>query len=161
MADNLGKRTTSRSAVRVVVSVGPQRQVKFAVWAEYGIKAHVIQPKRRSRGGKQALSIPGWGVYRRVHHPGVAKRPFLRPAYEAQSGNAQDAMGRETKRLIRAKPMRRRRASDAPDSHPERVVQDHLAAPQPTSQRKGAKEAKNAKNCNSKEKQQQGVGSGE
>ena len=102
VADNLGKRTTARSALRVVVSVGPQRQKKFAVWAEYGIKAHEIQPKRRSRGGRQALSIPGWGVYRRVHHPGVAKRPFLRPAYEAQSGNAQDAMSRETKRLIRA-----------------------------------------------------------
>jgi len=52
------KGTTSRSALRVVVSVGPQRQKKFAVWAEYGIKAHAIQPRRRSRGITCPMSSP-------------------------------------------------------------------------------------------------------
>lgn len=102
VAENLGKKTTARRATRVEVSVGPQRAKHIARWVEFGTKAHTIAPRGRRRGRKRALAIPGWGVYRRVRHPGSAKQPFLRPAYHAQKGNAQAEMGRATKRVLRA-----------------------------------------------------------
>jgi HK97 gp10 family phage protein len=102
VAENLDKRTTARRVTRVEVSVGPVREKHLARWVEFGTKPHTIQPKGRKRGRKRALAIPGWGVYRRVRHPGSRKQPFLRPAYEAQKEHAQGAMGRATKQVLRA-----------------------------------------------------------
>lgn len=101
-AENLDKRTTARRVTKVEVSVGPVREKHLARWVEFGTKPHTIEPKSRKRGKKRALAIPGWGVYRRVRHPGSRKQPFLRPAYEAQKGRAQDVMSHETKRVLRA-----------------------------------------------------------
>lgn len=102
IADNLDKRTTAKRATRIEVSVGPVREKHLARWVEFGTRPHTIQPRSRKRRAKRALAIPGWGVYRRVRHPGSRKQPFLRPAYESQKNNAQEAMRRETKKVVRA-----------------------------------------------------------
>lgn len=102
IAENLGKRTTAKRATRVEVSVGPMREKHLARWVEFGTRPHTIQPRARKRGRRRALAIPGWGIFRRVRHPGARKQPFLRPAYEAQKGNAQQAMSRETERMLKS-----------------------------------------------------------
>ena len=101
VAENLGRRTSAKRATRVEVSLGPQREKHIARWVEFGTKPHTIQPRTKKRGRKRALAIPGWGIYRRVRHPGSKKRPFLRPAYEAQKENAQDAMQAQTRRVVK------------------------------------------------------------
>lgn len=101
VAENLGKKTTAKRATRVEVSVGPQREKHIARFVEYGTKPHVIAPRVKKRGRKRALAVPGWGVYARVRHPGAKKQPFLRPAYQAQKGNAEQEMAKATKRVVR------------------------------------------------------------
>lgn len=101
VATNLDKKTTAKRATRVEVSVGPVREKHIARFVEYGTAPHVISPRRRKRGRKKALAIPGWGVYARVRHPGARKQPFLRPAYQAQKANAEHEMAKATKRAVR------------------------------------------------------------
>ncbi len=102
VARNLEKQTTGRSKNRVEVSVGPVREKHIARFVEYGTKPHVIAPKARARGRRKALDVPGYGVFRRVRHPGAKKQPFLRPAYFEKRGEAQDEMARATKKALRA-----------------------------------------------------------
>ncbi len=97
------RETTQRTTRKVTVSVGVQkRQNYIARFAEFGTKPHVIRPRRLKRGRKQAISVPGYGVFRKVQHPGAKKQPFIRPGFDASVGQAQDAMGRKSKQVVRA-----------------------------------------------------------
>jgi len=50
---------------------------------EYGAAPHIIAPKKKN--GKKKLKFQRGGdvaFAREVHHPGIAGRPFMRPAWE-------------------------------------------------------------------------------
>jgi len=53
--------------------------VFYAHIVEYGARRHVIKPR-----AKKALTIGGRFVGGEVDHPGVAPRPFMRPAVDAR-----------------------------------------------------------------------------
>lgn len=61
----IGTTFVLRSHTAFVRAYGP------AHLAERGARPHVITPKRRRRGGKRGMSIPGVGVRTKVQHPGA------------------------------------------------------------------------------------------
>ncbi len=103
LAESMVQETTSKEgARRVTVSVGlTKKQNYIARFQEFGVKAHVIPTAKRRRRRLRVLKFNGRYV-RRVNHPGHSARPFLRPGYEQSKGEAQDAMGKTTKQIIRA-----------------------------------------------------------
>ena len=46
-----------------------------------GTRPHDIIPKN-----KRALNVPGWGVFKKVHHPGTKSNPFVDKAVTAMDG---------------------------------------------------------------------------
>lgn len=99
------RETTQRKPAKVTVSVGVHKKLNYiARFMEFGTDAHDIQPRRatKRRKGRKALSIPGLGVFRRVEHPGLKRRPFIRPGYDASVAGAQTAMKNKTKQVVRA-----------------------------------------------------------
>lgn len=100
IADEIVQETTGRRASAVEVSVGPSVAAFIAKFLEFGTRPHKI-PKRRSRKRRKVLRFEGrfaaW-----ANHPGARKRPFVRPGFEKSKGGAQAAMGRETKKVVRA-----------------------------------------------------------
>ena len=53
-----------------------------ALWSEYGVKPHFIKAKGRASGRdrNKALKLLGGLLVMKVDHPGIAPRPFMRPA---------------------------------------------------------------------------------
>jgi hypothetical protein len=102
LADATMRETRDRAPTKVSVAVGFRRQESYiARFLEFGTKPHVIAVRPRKRGAKKALYF-GARFARRVQHPGFTRRPFVRPGFDAVSGEAADAMGRKTKDVIRA-----------------------------------------------------------
>jgi HK97 gp10 family phage protein len=92
----VGPRPGFRTVVgRFVGSVGvrnkPKNPVKYAHLVEFGTAPHTIIAKRA-----KALAV-GSGFRRRVNHPGTSPRPFMRPAFDSQVGNAKRKMVSEFK----------------------------------------------------------------
>lgn len=82
MRDGL-KISTSNKGGLVVASLKATGPHGFlARFVEFGTAAHDISAKN---GGALAF---GGGAYQRVHHPGQKPRAFMRPALDAQAGNA-------------------------------------------------------------------------
>lgn len=102
LAEATARRVRDRSATKVAVDVGFVRKQSFiARFLEFGTRPHIIKVRPRKRGAKKALYFNG--VWRRqVNHPGAKKKPFIRPGFEAAAGEATDAIGRETKRVLSA-----------------------------------------------------------
>lgn len=46
--------------------------IRYMGWQQTGTKPYTINPKT-----KKALAIPGLGVFKHVHHPGIPARPFF------------------------------------------------------------------------------------
>lgn len=89
------KETLEASGRHVVVGVGPNRKRGWiATFLEFGAAAHWIRPRKA-----KALRIGGRWV-RRAYHPGIAARPFMRPAFDESVGSAQTAAGTKTKELL-------------------------------------------------------------
>jgi HK97 gp10 family phage protein len=104
IAETLEKQTTTKGATKVVVTIGPTKAKHIARFTEFGTKPHRIVARKaggRKRGSK-ALAVPGFGVFRSVQHPGAQKRPFMRPAYNANRATAQEEMRAGIKRALRA-----------------------------------------------------------
>lgn len=75
------------------VHIGPDEDHWYYQFVETGAQPHLIRP--RKPGGKLRFEVGGAEVFARVvHHPGMAARPFLRPAFDENSGRAADAAGR-------------------------------------------------------------------
>lgn len=70
----------------VAAAVGPDREHWDYAFAEFGARPHEIRPRRR-----KALAF-GSRVVKRVEHPGVPERPFLRPALDEHWPEAVAAM---------------------------------------------------------------------
>lgn len=77
----------SRSLARVAVIVGTN--VEYALHVEYGTRPHEI----RAKNGRALHWAGALHPVARVHHPGSAPRPFLRPAMDAHQHDAAAAVG--------------------------------------------------------------------
>ena len=90
-------RESSESAVEV--AVGPDKEHWYYQFFELGAGRHTIGPQ-----SKKAIRFPGVEgkqvVRFGVTHPGMAARPFLRPALDGQKSNAVEAVGDELQRRI-------------------------------------------------------------
>ena len=97
MRDGL-KITTKAKKGTVTVSIkAGGKHAYLAKFVEFGTAAHRIDPKN---GG--VLSFGG-GFARHVDHPGQRAKPFLRPAFDAQSENAVVATGEYIKKRLSSK----------------------------------------------------------
>lgn len=82
-----------RSAVRMNLIVGPTtgEQARYNGWyahlVEFGVAPHPI-PKGN---GRRIMNIGDGEVATKVQHPGVKKRPFLRPALDNNLEKIKDA----------------------------------------------------------------------
>lgn len=78
---------SKRDAVTAKVVAGDRRHgVFYAGFVERGTEPHVIKARR----GRLFLGTANFPV--RVKHPGTQAKPFMRPAIEASSGRAIDAV---------------------------------------------------------------------
>jgi hypothetical protein len=75
--------------VRASADVGPPKGKFYYAFFETGAATHAIKPKN-----KKALLLAGGQIKARVSsHPGVAKRPFLRPAVDENVDKIGTAVG--------------------------------------------------------------------
>ena len=101
LSDATMRRVRGRSARRVAVDVGFVRKQSFiARFLEFGTKPHIIKVRPKARGEEGALFQ--WRLAAAGESSGARKQPFIRPGFEAATGEATDAIGRETKRVLRA-----------------------------------------------------------
>lgn len=73
------------------VSVGPDKEHWFYRFFETGAQPHEIGPKRRSQ--LKAIRFDGNVIVAIVEHPGMAARPFLRPALADNEARVAAAVG--------------------------------------------------------------------
>jgi len=89
---NIRQETTEKAASRVVVAVGPIKEKWYYRYHETGTRPHVIR-------GKPYLAFGGI-VVGEVNHPGMAARPFLRPAIDTHGEEATEASGAVLRQAI-------------------------------------------------------------
>lgn len=97
-APHIISQVTDQGAGFAEVSIGPDSDHWYYKFFEFGASAHQITAKDAS-----ALVFQGsQGIVRigRVSHPGMAARPFLRPAMTQQKSAATQAAGNEFKRIL-------------------------------------------------------------
>lgn len=82
---HIGQETTSKARTRVTVAVGPVKAKWYYRFFETGTRPHTIR-------GNPLLVFGGVAV-RSVNHPGMAARPFLRPALDTQGDEATQKAG--------------------------------------------------------------------
>lgn len=87
----VGTRSRKGTVTANLKAKGPHAHV--AKWVEFGTKPHEISAK------DGALSIGG-GFAKSVQHPGARRRPFLRPALDAQATAAVVATGEYIKKRL-------------------------------------------------------------
>ena len=91
---------TKAADLAVEVGIGPDAAHWYYQFFETGAGAHSIDPTK-----KKALAFPGReGQVVRFHvgHPGMAAKPFLRPAVDSQKDAAVQATGDELRKGIEA-----------------------------------------------------------
>lgn len=85
------------AASSVTYHVGPKEDKWHYKFLETGTPPHRIRPKNR----KALKLIPLGEVFAAgASHPGMAARPFLRPAIDTKANAARDAAGQAIKRAL-------------------------------------------------------------
>lgn len=80
----------------VWVDIGPDEEHWYYRFFELGAASHVIKPSRA-----KALHLYDLDVFAaRAKHPGMAARPFLRPAVDEKKGEAVKAARKVLKRAV-------------------------------------------------------------
>jgi HK97 gp10 family phage protein len=87
--DGINKKVLRRKGDQVEVGVGPVKDKWYLRFYETGTQPHEITPKTA-----KALSISDEDMAARVSHPGMAAKPFLRPALDEKKGEAAKAAGK-------------------------------------------------------------------
>lgn len=86
--------TKSRRGVVTASIKASGKHGYLANWLEHGVAAHFIKPKT-------AKSLFFAGLFRDgVDHPGIAPKPFMRPALDSQSQAALLAVGEAIKKRL-------------------------------------------------------------
>ncbi len=85
--------------------VGVSQEAFYARFIEYGSSPHRIPSETVGRGRNKrkndARVVIGGGVYSVVEHPGTSAKPFIRPAFDAASRRALDAVKKKLWQGIR------------------------------------------------------------
>jgi hypothetical protein len=84
-----------REGERAVAKIGPHKDKWYLRFFELGATSHEITGLPLAFEGRAGLVITG-----RVDHPGMAARPFLRPAIDSKQDAARDAVGVVLKRAV-------------------------------------------------------------
>lgn len=85
----IGVAVTARERDHVTVSIGPRKKFWYLRFFETGAAPHEIhgKPYLRFFGPNGPIEVKS------VHHPGMAARPFLRPAVDAHGNDAIQVTG--------------------------------------------------------------------
>lgn len=95
-ADNMIKETIERKSGRIEVWIGPQRKTAwYAHLIEWGAKPHRIVPRKA-----KMLKFINGALRRGANHPGMAAKPFMRPAFDNRQVAAKQEAGAGIKRAI-------------------------------------------------------------
>lgn len=87
--------TVEKGRDSVTVAVGPDEDHWYYRFFETGTPPHKIA------GSPLVFEAERGKVYaKEVHHPGMAARPFLRPAVDAKKGAAEKAIGARLKAAV-------------------------------------------------------------
>lgn len=84
----------TNTASQVVVEVGPEDIHWTYRFFEFGAQPHEITPR-----AKKALAFEGV-VFKRVRHPGMPARPFMRPVADGKQDEVVEAFGRHLAAII-------------------------------------------------------------
>lgn len=87
--------TAERKGNSATVDIGPLDEVWYWRYLETGAQAHTIQGNPLVFEGEAGLVV-AWSV----GHPGMAARPFLRPAFDGKQGQATDEFGNTIKKRV-------------------------------------------------------------
>ena len=93
---HIGQKQVYKSTKRVTRKIGPDKDHWYYQFFETGAQPHTIQ-------GRPKLVFPssnGLVFVRVVHHPGMAPRPFLRPAFDSNKDEVRDKVGKVLKKAI-------------------------------------------------------------
>ncbi len=97
-----GKRTQivvkQRAGGFIEARIGPSKRRWYFKFFELGATAHEITGNPLVFEGDNGLVIIGG-----VHHPGLAARPWLRPAFDTKQGEAPNAVGATFRQAIEAR----------------------------------------------------------
>lgn len=77
------------------VGIGPDEQHWYYHFFETGAQAHEITGAPLAFEGEEGTVITG-----RVGHPGMAAKPFLRPAFDRHKGDAEASVGDKLRGVI-------------------------------------------------------------
>ena len=96
---HVDREVSESSDSAVEIAIGPDGEHWYYQFFELGAGRHTIGPHR-----KKAIRFPGAEGQEMVRfgvtHPGMAPRPFLRPALDGQKANAVEAVGDELQRSL-------------------------------------------------------------
>lgn len=89
--DGITAEVVSKKAQSVEVGIGPDKEHWYYRFAEYGAQPHEISPETAKA---LVFEGPGGTVFAGgASHPGMAARPFLRPAITDKAADASTALG--------------------------------------------------------------------
>jgi len=86
---------TDTSKGKVEASVGMPDEKWYWRYLETGATSHEITGQPIAFEGERGLVVTGG-----VHHPGMAARPFLRPAFDSKQDAAKDRTGEVLRKAI-------------------------------------------------------------
>lgn len=92
------KETVSKRRTKVSVDVGPPDEKWYWRFLEQGVQPHQI--KGREKDFVAFVGDEGWVFTGSVSHPGSPAKPFLRPAFDAGTDEATDAVGQKIRVVI-------------------------------------------------------------
>jgi HK97 gp10 family phage protein len=79
----------------VTVAIGPDEEHWYYRFFESGAQAHEITGTPLVFQGEEGTVVTG-----RVGHPGMAARPFLRPAFDRHKDDAEAGVGEKLRKII-------------------------------------------------------------
>lgn len=79
----------------VTVAIGPDKEHWYYRFIETGAQAHEITGTPLAFEGDEGSVITG-----RVRHPGMAAKPFLRPAFDHHKDDAKASVGEKLRKII-------------------------------------------------------------
>jgi len=79
----------------VTVAIGPDPEHWYYRFFETGAQAHTITGAPLAFEGEEGTVVTG-----RVSHPGMAARPFLRPAFDERKDAAKESVGERLRKII-------------------------------------------------------------
>lgn len=98
IGNDIAVETTSKTKRNVRVDVGPGKKAFYARFLEYGTSGHTVTA-RNAKAVKTYGAAAG-EYFKSVEVGGVSARPFMRPAFDGHSDDAQSEMRKKAKQVV-------------------------------------------------------------